>query len=235
MNFFNSLHFSRSVVFDYLRPHELQHARPPCPSPTSEVHPKSCPLNWWCHPIISSSVIPILLLPSIFPSIRVFSNEPALRIRWPEYWSFSFNISPSNEYLGLIFFRMDWLDLLAVQGILKSLLQHHSSKASILRCSAFFIVQLSHLYMTTRKTIALTRRNFVDKVMSLLFNMLSRLVITFLPRSKRLLISWLQSPSEMTLDPPKNKVSHCFHRFPIYSPWSDGARCHDLSFLNVNL
>ena len=134
---------------------------------------------------------PLLLLPSIFPSIRVFSNESALHIRWPKYWSFSFNISPSNEHPGLISFRMDWLDLLAVQQTLKSLLQHHSSKASVLRHSAFFTVQLSHPYMTTGKTIALTRWTFVGKVMSLLFNMLSRLVITFLPRSKRLLISWL--------------------------------------------
>ena len=138
---------------------------------------------------------PLLLLPSIFPSIRVFSNESALCIRWPKYWSFSFNISPSNEHPGLISFRMDWLDLLAVQGTLKSLLQHHSSKASILWCSAFFTVQLAHPYMTIGKTIALTRWTFFDKVMSLLFNMLSRLVITFLPRSKHLLISWLQSPS----------------------------------------
>ena len=135
---------------------------------------------------------PLLLLPSIFPNIRVFSNESALRIRWPKYWSFSFNISPSNEHPGLIFFRMDWLDLLAVQGILKSLLQHHSSKASILLCSAFFIVQLSHPYMTTGKTIVLTRWTFVDTVMSLPFNMLSRLVITFLQRRRSLLISWLQ-------------------------------------------
>ena len=136
---------------------------------------------------------PLLLLPSIFPSIRVFSNQSALHVRWPKYWSFSINISPSNEHSGLISFRMDWLDLLAVQGTLKSLIQHHSSKASILRCSAFFTVQLSHPYMTTGKTIALTRRTIVGKVMSLLFNMLSRLVITFLPRSKCLLISWLQS------------------------------------------
>ena len=141
------------------------------------------------HPILCR---PLLLLPSIFPSIRVFSNESALRIRWPKYWSYSFNISPSKEHPGLISFRMDWLDLLAVQGTLKSLLQHHSSKASILWSSAFFIVQLSHPYMTTGKTIALTRWTFVGKVMSLLFNMLSRLVITFLPRSKHLLISWLQ-------------------------------------------
>ena len=137
---------------------------------------------------------PLLLLPSIFPSITVFSNESVLHIRWPKYWSFSFSISPSNEYSRLIFFRIDWLDLLAVQGTLKSLLQHHSSRASMLRCSAFFTGQLSHPYMTTGKTIALTRRTFVGKIMSLLFNMLSRLVITFLPRSKSLLISWLQSP-----------------------------------------
>ena len=136
---------------------------------------------------------PLLLLPSIFPSIRVFSNESILCIRWPKYWSFSFGISHSNEYLGLISFRMDWLDLLAVQGICKSLLQHHSSKASILLCSAFFIVYVSHPYMTTGKTIALTRWTFVGKVMSLLFNMLTGLVIIFLPRSKHLLISWLQS------------------------------------------
>ena len=148
---------------------------------------------------------PLLLLPSVFPSIRVFSNELALRIRWPNYWSFSFNISPSNEHPGLISFRMDWLDLLVVQGTLKSLLQHHSSKASIFQCSAFFIVQLSHPYMTTGKTIALTRQTFVDKVMSLLFNMLSRLVITFLPRSKRLLISWLPSPSAVILESRKIK------------------------------
>ena len=145
----------------------------------------------------------LLLLPSIFPSIRVFSNESALHIRWPKYWSFSFNISPFNEHPGLISFRMEWLELLAAQGTLKSLLKHHSPKASILWHSAFFIVQVSHPYMTTRKTIAFTRQTFVDKVMSLLFNMLSRLVITFLPRSKRLLISWLQSLSAVILEPPK--------------------------------
>ena len=148
---------------------------------------------------------PLLLLPSIFPSIRVFSNESVLCIRWPKYWSFSFNISPSNEHPGLISPKMGWLDLLAVQGTLKSLLQHHSSKASILQRSAFFIVQLSHPYMTTGKTIALTRRTLVGKVMSLLLNILSRLVITSLPRSKRLLISWLQSPSAVILEPPKIK------------------------------
>ena len=151
---------------------------------------------------MSSSVVSFSSCPQSFPD-RVFSNESALRIRWLKYWSFSFNISPSNEHPGLISFRMDWLNLLAVQGTLKSLLQHHSSKASILWCSAFFIVQLSHPYMTTGKTIALTRWTFVDKVMSLLLNMLSRLVIMFIPRSKRLLISWLQSPSAVILEPPK--------------------------------
>ena len=145
----------------------------------------------------------LLLLPPIPPSIRVFSSESTLPVRWPKYWSFSFSISPSNGHPGLISFRIDWLDLLAVQGTLKSLLQHHSSKASILQCLAFFTVQLSHPYMTTGKTIALTRRTFVGKVMSLFFNMLSRLVITFLPRSKHLLISWLQSPSAVILKPKK--------------------------------
>ena len=159
-----------------------------------------------------------LLPPSIFPSIRVFSNESLLHIGWPKYWSFSFSISPYNEYSGLISFRIGWLNLLAVQGTLKSLLQHHSSKASILRRSAFFTVQLSHPYMTTGKIIALTRRTFVGKVMSLLFNMLSRLVTVFLPRSKCPLISWLQSPSAVILEPKKIKIWHCFHCFPIYFP-----------------
>ena len=158
---------------------------------------------------------PLLLLPSIFPSIRVFSSESALRIRWPKYWSFSFNISPSNEHPGLISFRMDLLDFLAVQGTLKSLLQYHNSKASVLRHSGFFIVQLLHPYMTTGKTIALTRQTFVGKVMSLLFNMLSRLVIAFLPRSKRLLISWLQSPSAVILEPKTIKSA----TVSIVSPW----------------
>ena len=176
---------------------------------------------------------PLLLLPSIFPSFRVFSSESALHIRWPKYWSFSFNITPSNEYPGLIF-RIDWLDLLAVQGTLKSFLQYHSWKASILWSSAFFTVQLSHPYMTTGKIIALTRWIFVDKVMSLLLSMLSRLVIVFLPRSKHLLISWLQSPSAVILEPPKI-VCHCSHCFPIYLPWSDGTGCHDLRFVNVEL
>ena len=164
-----------------------------------------------------SLCFPLLLLPSIFPSVRVFSSESALCIKWPKYWSFSFNISPSNEHPGLISFRMDWLALLAAQGTLRSLLQHHSSKASILQCSSLFIVQFSHPYMTNGKTVALTRRTFVDKVMSLLLNMLSRLVITLLPRSMCLLISWLQSPSAVILEPRKIK-SDTVHSFPIYLP-----------------
>jgi len=159
-----------------------------------------------CHPLI----LPL----SIFPNIRVFTNESVLRIRWPKYWSLSFSISPSNEYSGLISFRMDWFELLAVQGSLKSLLQYYRSKASILWCSAFFIVQLSHPYMTHGKTIALTRWTFVGKVMSLLCNMLSRLFITFLPRSKHLIISWLQSPSAVILEPPQNKSLSLFPLFP---------------------
>ena len=177
---FSSAQFSRSVVSDSLWPHGLQHARLPCPSPSPRVCSNSCPLSWWCHPTICC---PLLFPPSIFPSIRVFSNESVLRIGWPKYWSFSFNNSPSNEYSELISFRIDWLDLLTVQGTLKSLLQHQSLKASILRCSALFMVQLSHPYMTTGKTIALTIWTFVGKVMSLLFNTLSRFVIAFLPRT----------------------------------------------------
>ena len=183
-----------------LLPHGMQHVRPPHPLPTPRIYPNSCPLSWWwsnhlilCHPL--------LLSPLICPSIRVFSIESVLGIRWPKYWSFSFSISPSNEYSGLISFRMDWLDLLAVQGTLKSLLQHYSSKASILRRSAFFTFQLSHPYMTTGETIALTKRTFVGEVMSLLFHMLSRLIIAFIPRSKCLFISWLQSSFAVILEP----------------------------------
>ena len=161
----HSVQFSHSVMSDCLPPHGLQHTRPPCPSPTPRAYSNSCPLSQWCHPTIYR---PLLLLPSIFTSITVFSNESVLSIRWPKYWSFSLNMCPSNEYSGLISLRMDWFDLLAVQGTLKSLLQHHSSKASILQHSAFFIVQLSHPYMTTEKNIALTRWTFVAKVMSLL-------------------------------------------------------------------
>ena len=200
---FSSVQFSRSVMSDYLWP------------PWATTHQASLSItNCWSlpKPVSIDSVMPsnhlilchpLLLLPSIFPSIRFFSNESGLCIRWSKYWSFSFSISPSNEHPGLSSFRMEWLDLLAVQGTLKSLLQHHSSKASIFRHSAFFTVQLSHPYMTTGKTIALTRWAFVGKVMSLLFNILSRLVKTFLPRSKNLLISWLQSPSAVILEPKK--------------------------------
>ena len=185
-----------------LWPHGLQHARLPCASPTLGDYSNSCTLSQWCYPTISSSVVPFSHLQS-FPA----SGSFFFRIRWPKYWSFSFSIRPFNEYSGLISFRMDWLDLLAVQGTLKSLLQHHSLKASVLQCSAFFIVQLSHPYTTTGKTIPLTRQTFVGKVMSLF-----RLVITFLPRSKYLLISWLQSPSAVILEP--NKRKSLFPLFP---------------------
>ena len=169
---------SLSHVWLFATPWTASPTRPPCSSPTAGAYPNSCPTSWWCHPTISSSVVPFSSYFQSFPASESFQISQLYRIRWPTYWSFSFNISPSNKYSGLIFFRMDWLDLLAVQGTFKSLLQHHSSKASILRCSAFFKVQLSHQYMITGKTIALTRRIFVGKVMSLLFNMLSRLVIT---------------------------------------------------------
>ena len=231
---FSSVQFNCSVVADSLQPHESQHSRPPCPSPTPEF--TQAHVHW-----VGDAIQPSHPLSSPSPPApnssqhQSLSNESTLHMRWPKYWCFSFRISLSKEHPGLISFRMDWLDLLAVQGTLKSLLQHHSSKASILLCSAFFIVQLSHPYMTTGKTIALTTQTFVDKVMSLLFNMLSGLVITFLPRSKLLLISWLQSPSAVILDPKKYKVSHCFHYFPISLPWSDGTRSHDLSFLNIEL
>ena len=176
---FSSVQFSRSVMSNSLQPHEPEHTRPPCPSPTAGVYPNPCPLSQWCHLTISFSVIPFSC-PQSFPASG-FSNESPLCIRWPKSWSFSFNFSPSNEQPGMISFRMDWLDLLTVQGTLKSLLQHDSSKASILWHSVFFTVQLSHPYMTPGKIIALTRCTLVDKLMSLLFNMLSRLVITLLP------------------------------------------------------
>ena len=217
-----------SVVSDSLWPHGLQHARLPCPSPTPRACLNSCPSSQWCQLTILSCRP--LLLPLVFPSIKVFSSESVLRIRWPKDWSSS--ISPFNEYSGLISFRMDWLDFLAVQGTLKSLLQHHSSKTSILQCSAFFMVQLSHPYMTTGKTIAFTGWTFVHKVMSLLFNMLSRFVTAFLPRNNHLLISRLQSPSAVILEPKKIK-SHSFHCFLIYLPRSDGTGCHEFHFLNV--
>ena len=214
-----------------LQPHGLQHASPPCP-PTPGVYPNPCPLSLWWHPTISSSFVPFSSCPHSFPASGSFPMSQLFASGWPKYWSCSFSISPINEHPGLISFRMTGWTFLQYKG-LSSLLQHHSSKASILQCSAFFIVQLWHPYMTTGKTIALARQTFVDKVMSLLFNMLSRLVITFLPRSKRLLISWLQSPSAVIFGAQKSKVSHCFHCFPIYFPWSDGTGRHDLSFPNV--
>ena len=201
----SSVQFSHSVVSDSLRPHESQHARPPCPSPTPGVHSDSHPSSTVMPTSHHILCCPFLLLPPIPPSIRVFPSESTLHIRWPGYWSFSFSIIPSKEIPWLIFSRMDWFGVLAVQGTLKSLLAHQNSKASILRHSAFFNVQLSHPYMTTEKTIALTRQTLVGKIMSLLLDMLSRLVITFFPRSKRLLISWLQSPSAVILEPKKIK------------------------------
>ena len=205
-----SVQFSRSVVSNSLGPHGLQHPRLPCQSPNPRACSNSYPLNQWCHSTISSSVVPFYSsLQS--SSIRVFSSELVFNIRWPKYWSFSFSISPSNGYSRQISFRINWFDLHALQRTLKSLLQCHISKASILQYSVFFIVQLSYPYMTTGNTIALTRRIFVGKEMFLLFNMLCRSVITFLPRSKRLLISWLQSPSAVILEPQKIKsdtVSH---------------------------
>ena len=198
--------------------HESQHARPSLSITNSLNLLKLTPIE---SVMLSSHLIvclPLLLLPPYPPSIRVFSNESTLHMRWPEYWSFSLSISPSKEHPGLMSFTMDWLDLLAVQGTLKSLLQHHSSKASIIQCSAFFTVQISHPYMITGKTIALTRRTFVGKVMSLLFNILSRLVITFLPRGKRLLTSWLQSRSAVILEPKKYSLTLFLlspHLFPM--------------------
>ena len=217
---------------DSLRPHETQHARPPCPSPTLGVHWDSHPSSQWCHSALSSSVVPFSSCSQSLPA-SVFSNEWTLRTRWgPKYWSFIFSIIPSKDIPGLISFRMDWLDLLAVQRTLKSLPQHHSSKTSTLQCSASFMVQLSHPYMTTGKTIALARRIFVGKVMSLLFNMLSRLVIAFLPRSKRLLISWLQSPSAMILEPKKIKSVTVSIVFPPICHEVMGTQDGENSYLN---
>ena len=215
--------FSRSVVFESLKPRGLQHGRLPCPSPTPAAFSNSCPLSRWCHPTISSSVIPFSSCLQSFPASGSF----------PVSQFFASGVQ-STRVSGLISFRMDWFDLFAVQRTLKSHLPHHSSKASILWCSAFFIVQISHPYLTTGKTIALTRRTFVGKVMSLHFNMLSRLVITFLPRSKRLSVSWLQTSSAVILE-PQNTVCHCFHCLSIYLPWSDRTRSHDLCFLNVEV
>ena len=212
-----------------LQPPGLPGTRLPCPSPTPRACSNSCPLSWWCHPTISSSVISFSCLHYFLASGSFL--WVSFHIRWPMYWNFCFSISPSNECSGLISFRIDWFDLLVVQGTLKSLLQHHSSKASVLQCSTFFMVWHTHLDMTTGKTIDLTIWIFVSKVMSLLLNMLSRLVIAFLPRSKSLnFMAAVTICSDFGAQ--ENKVCHCFHCFPIYLPWSDGNRCHDCSFLN---
>ena len=231
---FHSVQFSSvaQLVSESLWPHD--HSMPGLPVHHQFQESTQTHLHWVGDAIQSSHPLSSPSPPAFSLSqIPGLSIESALCIRWPKYWSFSFNISPSNEHPGLISFRMDWLGLFAVQGTLKSLLQHHSSKATILRHSAFYTIQLSHPYMTTGITIALTRRTFVGKIISLLLNMLSRLVITFLPRSKRLLISWMQSPSAVILE-PKKIVSHCIC-FLICLPWRDGTRCHDLSFLPVEL
>ena len=227
---FSSVQFSCSVVSDSLWPHEPQHTRPPCPSQlpeSTQTHDR------WISGAIQSSRLPLSPSP---PALN--HSQPHGLFKWvsslyqvAKILEFSFNISPSNEHPGLVSFRMDWLDLLAVQGTLKSLLQHHRSKESILRCSAFFIVQLSYPYMTPGKTITLTRWTFAEKVMSLLFHMLSRLVITFFSRSKHLLISWLQSSSAVILEPEKIKLVTVYP----FICYSDGTRCHDLCFLNVEL
>ena len=228
-----SIHFSRSVVSGSL----LTSGTAACQASLSITNSRSLLKLMSIESVMPSNRLIFCLSSPSPPVFNVSQNQGlfqwlSLHIRWPKYWSFSFNVSPSNEYSRLISFRMDCLDFLAVQGTLKSLLQHHSSKGSILQHSAFFIVQVSHPCMTTGKAIALTRQIFVGKVMSLLFNKLSRFVIAFLPRSRSLLISWQQSPPAVTLE-PKKIVSHCFHCFSIYLPWSDGTRCHDLSFLNV--
>ena len=226
VTYYQSVQFSSSVLYDSLPPHGPQCTR--LPSVSSTNSPSLLKLMSIKSVMPSNHLILcplLLLLPSIFPRIRVISNESALHIRWPKYWSFSFSISPSNEHPGLISFRMAWLDLLAVQGTLKSLLQHQSTKTSILWGSAFFMVQLLHPYMTAGKTIALTRQTFVGNVMSLLFNMLSRLVIAFLLRSKHLLISWLQAPSTVILEPPKIKAVSV----SIISP----SICHEVMGLDA--
>ena len=220
-----SVQFSRSVMSYSLLPLGLQHARLPCPPTTTEACSNSWLLGQECHPTISSSVVPFSSRLQSFPGSGSFQRSQF-------FTSGGQSIRVSASASGLISLRIDWLDHLSVQGSLKSLLQYDSLKASILWLSAFFIIQLSHPHMTIGKTIALTRQTFVGKVMSLLFNMLSRLVIAFLPRSKRLLISWLQSPSAGILE-SKKITSHCFHCLPIYLPWSDGTECQDLSFLNV--
>ena len=222
--------FSHQVVSDSSWPYGLQHPRLPYPSLSPGVYPSSCPLNLWCHPTISSSVILFSFCLQSFPASGSFPMSQLF-----PFGGQSIGASASASVLPKsILFRIDWFDFLAFQGTLKSLLQHHNQKASVLRRSVFLKVQLLQSYMTPGKTIALTIRTIVSRVMSLLFNPLSRFVITFLPRSKHLLILWLQSPSAVILEP--KKISPCyFHCFPIYLPWSDGTRCHDLSFLNVEL
>ena len=214
--------FSHTVVSDTAIPRTAA-CQLPCPSPSSPWdYSNASPLSWWWHPTISSSVVPFSSRPQSFQASGYFSNESVLHIRWPKYWSFSVSISPSNEFSGLISFRMDWLDLLTVLGTLRSTFQYHSSKASVLQCSAFFLIQLSHPYMTTGKTMALIIRTFVSKVMSQLFNILCRFVIAFLPRSNHLLISWLQSPSAVILEPKKRKSVTISIVSPSM-PWSDGT------------
>ena len=225
---FSSVQFSHLAVSNSLQPRESQLVWPPCPSPTPGVYSNLCPSSWWCHPAISSSVV---LFSSCLQSLPASGSFPMSQhfTRGGQ----SIGVSASASVLPMNtqdWSPLGWLDILAVQGTLKSLFHHHSSKASIFWRLAFFTVQLSHPYMTTGKTIALTRWTLAGKVMSLLFNMLSRLVITFLPRSKCLLISWLQSPSTVILEPPKNKVWHYFHCLPIYFPWGDGTSCYDLKF-----
>ena len=218
--------FSCPVVSNSLPPHGLQHTSP---SPSPEVCPSSCPLHWWCHTSISSSVPLFSFCSQSFLASGTFPMSQ-LRIRWPKYWSFS--ISPFNVYSGLTSLKIDWFYFLAVQGIFRSLLQHHSSKGSILWCSAFFMVQLSHPYTTTGKTTALTIQTFVGKVMSLFFNTLSKFVIAFLLRSRCLLISWLPVTVCSNFGAKENKVCHCFHCFPIYLPWNGGTGCMILVFIS---
>ena len=227
---FSSVQFSRSVVFDSLWPHGLQHTRPPCPSPTPRVYSNSCPLSWWCHPTISSSVIPFSSCLQSIPASGSF-----LMSRFFASGGQSIGTSASVLPMNIQdWFPLGLTDLISLQFKgLSRLFSNTTVQKHQLWCSAFFMVQLSHPYMTIGKTIALTRWTFVGKVMSLLLNMLSRLVITFLPRSKHLLIPWLQLPSIMILELQKIKIGHCFHCFPIYLPWSDGTGCHDLSSLNV--
>ena len=230
----SSVQFSHSVVSNSLWSHEPQHVRPPCLSRTPRVYTNSCPLSQWCHPTISSSVVPFSSCLQSFPASGSFQmNQLFVSGGQSTGVSASTSVLPMNTQNWSPLGWTGWISLLS-KGLSRVFSNTTVQKHQIFSTSTFFIVQLSHPYMTTGKTIGLTRRTFVDKVMSLLFNMLSRLVITFLPGSKRLLISWLQSPSAVTLESPKN-FCHCFHCFPIYFPWSDGTRCHDLRFLNVEL